>query len=251
MDEQEKLPLTAHLEELRTRLVRCFIALGGGFVACYLVKEDLFHLLARPLLSVMPKGDKLIFTGLTEPFFTYLKVAFFGGVILALPVIMHQVWKFVAPGLYGSERKVIIPLVLLSLVFFAMGGAFGYFVVFPFGFEFFLGFSGDTLQAMPSMREYLSMAVNLLLAFGVVFQLPLFLTVFARFGLVSTDFLKKNRKYAILAIFIVAAILTPPDVITQCLMAVPLMLLYELSIVGARIFGKKRAPEEEPRESAA
>ncbi|MBU2489232.1 MAG: twin-arginine translocase subunit TatC [Proteobacteria bacterium] len=245
MDEQEKLPITAHLEELRTRLIWSLIAVGLGFLACYAVKEDLFQILARPLLSALPEGDKLIFTGLPEPFFTYLKISFFGGVVLALPVIMYQVWKFVAPGLYLSERNLLFPLVFLSCLFFAMGASFGYFVVFPFGFKFFLGFAGDSIQAMPSMREYLSLTTKLLLGFGIVFQLPLFITAFARFGLVSVDFLKKQRKYAILLFFIAAAILTPPDVITQILMAIPLMALYELSIVGARIFGKK-PPQEEP-----
>ncbi|MBW1990234.1 MAG: twin-arginine translocase subunit TatC, partial [Deltaproteobacteria bacterium] len=143
--------------------------------------------------------------------------------------------------LYEGERRVVFPMVLLSVLFFAAGGAFGYFLVFPFGFKFFLGFSSDTVRAMPSMKEYLSLATRLLLAFGVVFQLPLFITVFARFGLVSVDFLKKNRKYALVLFFAGAAVITPPDVVTQVLMALPLVVLYELSILGARMFGKKKS----------
>ncbi len=245
MNEDDKLPFTVHLEELRTRLIRCFIAVGICFVGAYLYKEKLFDVLTRPLVEVMGKGDTLIFTGLAEAFFTYLKTAFIAGVILASPVIIFEFWMFVAPGLYKNERRILIPVVILSTFFFLGGALFGYFFVFPVGFEFFLGFQSETIKAMPSMREYLGFAATMLLVFGLVFELPLVITCLARFGLVSVDFLKKNRKYAILVIFVVAAILTPPDVVSQVMMAIPMMLLYEVSILGARIFGKKPAAEEE------
>jgi len=244
MDTEDKIPFTAHLEELRKRLVVCFIAVGIGFVACYGFKEKLFQILTRPLISVMNTKDSMIFTGLPEAFFTYLKVAFLSGLILAAPVIIYQFWMFVAPGLYHKEKRLFIPIVFLSTVFFVGGALFGYFIVFPFGFKFFLGFATDTIRPLPSMKEYLGFAAKLLLAFGLVFELPLVITFLARLGLVSVDFLKKNRKYALLLFFVFAAILTPPDVVTQIMMALPLMVLYEISIIGARIFGKKKSLEE-------
>jgi sec-independent protein translocase protein TatC len=245
MDEHDKVPFTAHLEELRKCLIVCFIAVGIGFALSYGFKERLFDILTRPLISVMETGDKIIFTGLPEAFFTYLKVAFLSGIILAAPVIFYQFWIFVAPGLYKKEKRLLIPIVTLSTLFFVGGALFGYFVVFPYGFKFFLGFSSDTIKALPSMREYLSFSAKLLLAFGLVFELPLIITFLARLGLVSVEFLKKNRKYALLLFFVGAAILTPPDVVTQIMMALPLMVLYEISILGAKIFGKKKIEEDD------
>jgi sec-independent protein translocase protein TatC len=244
MDEQEKIPFTEHLEELRKRLIVCFIAVGVGFVLSYGFKEKLFQILTRPLIRVMQTGDKLIFTGLPEAFFTYLKVAFLSGIILAVPVIFYEFWMFVAPGLYDKEKRLMVPIVFLSTVFFVGGSFFGYFIVFPYGFKFFLGFASEIIRPLPSMREYLGFASKLLLAFGLVFELPLIITFLARLGVVSVSFLKKNRKYALLLFFVGAAMLTPPDVVTQVMMALPLILLYEVSIVGARIFGKKNFEED-------
>ncbi len=244
--EDEKLPFTAHLEELRDRLIRCFIAVGVGFLISFGFKEKLFEILVRPLMQVMEAGDTLIFTGLPEAFFTYLKVSFLSGIMLVAPVILYQFWMFVAPGLYDKERRMLVPILILSTFFFVGGSLFGYFVVFPYGFKFFLGFATESIRPLPSMKEYLSFSAKLLLAFGVVFELPLVLTFLARLGIVTVDLLKKHRKYAILLFFVGAAILTPPDVITQVMMALPLILLYEISILGARVFGKKdRADAEE------
>jgi len=245
MDDQDKIPFTAHLEELRKRLIVCFIAVGIGFVLSYGFKEKLFQILTRPLISVMQTGDKLIFTGLPEAFFTYLKVALLSGIILATPVIFYQFWMFVAPGLYEKEKQHMIPIVFLSTFFFVGGSFFGYFIVFPYGFKFFLGFASEIIQPLPSMREYLSFASKLLLAFGLVFELPLIITFLARLGMVSVSFLKKNRKYALLLFFAGAAILTPPDAVTQVMMALPLIVLYEISIIGAKIFGKKKSEEDD------
>jgi sec-independent protein translocase protein TatC len=244
MHEDEKLPFTSHLEELRKRLIVSFIAVGVGFVVSFGFKERLFKILVYPLINVMKPGETLIYTGLPEAFFTYLKVSFLTGLILASPIILYEFWMFVAPGLYKNERRMMAPIVMLSTLFFVGGSLFGYFFVFPWGFKFFLGFATDTIRPLPSMKEYFGFSAKLLLAFGVVFELPLVLTFLARLGIVSVGFLKKNRKYAILLIFTGAAILTPPDVITQVLMAVPLMALYEISIIGARLFGKKKAKEE-------
>ena len=252
MDEDDKLPFTTHLEELRKRLITCFIAVGIGFAASYGFKEILFQILVRPLTKVMKTGDTLIFTGLPEAFFTYLKVAFLSGLMLAAPVVIYQFWMFVAPGLYEKEKRLLLPIVFLSTLFFLGGALFGYFIVFPWGFKFFLGFATDTIRPLPSMKEYLGFSAKLLLAFGLVFELPLVITFLAKLGLVSVAFLKKNRKYAILLFFAGAAILTPPDVVTQIMMAIPLMLLYEISIIGARIFGRK-TPEtmQEAKDSSS
>ncbi len=249
MKEDDKIPFTEHLEELRKRLIICFIAVGIGFVVSYCFKEKLFEVLTRPLVSVMKNGETLIFTGLPEAFLAYLKVSLITGIGLASPVIMYQFWKFVAPGLYKKERRILIPVVLMSTVFFVGGALFGYFVVFPIGFKFFMSFATKTIRPLPSMREYLSFASTLLLAFGLVFELPLVITFMARLGIVTVPFLKKNRKYAILIAFIVAALLTPPDVGSQIMMALPLMVLYEISIIGARLFSKKPSESEpEPEE---
>lgn len=246
-DQEEKSPFTEHLGELRDRLIHSFIAVGLGFVAAYFFKEQLFDILTAPLVTAMEKSGnaKLIFTGLPEAFFTYLKVALLAGIILATPVLFYQFWMFVSPGLYRDEKKYILPIITLSLIFFVAGASFGYFIVFPYGFQFFLGFTTETIQAMPSMKEYLSFASKMLLAFGFVFELPLVLTFLSRMGLVTPAFLKKNRKYALLLFFVGAAIITPPDVVTQVMMAMPLILLYEVGIVGASIFARKSTAQEE------
>lgn len=259
MHDDEKIPFTEHLDELRKRLITCLIAVGVGFAGSYAFSEKLFEFLTYPLVSVMKPGEKIIFTGVAEAFFTYMKVAFIAGVGLAAPVIVYQFWMFVAPGLYEKERKLLIPIVFLSTFFFVGGALFGYFIVFPVGFKYLMSFSTDTIQSMPSMREYLGFASSMLLGFGLVFELPILLTLLARLGVVTVEFLRKHRKYAILINFIVAAILTPsPDVISQLLMAGPLMLLYEISIFGAKMFGKKPdansteehgETEEEPEET--
>ena len=245
MTDVEQQPFTAHLEELRKRLINCFIAVAIGFVASYAFKEELFYILVAPLKQAMKEGDTLIYTHLPEAFFTFLKTALISGIMLASPVILYQFWMFMAPGLYDREKKMLVPILLLSTLFFTGGALFGYFVVFPLGFEFFLSFATDTIRPMPRMREYLSFAAKLLLAFGIVFELPLVITFLARLGVVSVDFLKKHRKYAILLFFCGSAMLTPPDVVTQIMMALPLMVLYEISIIGARVFGREKAEASE------
>jgi len=251
MNEEGKAPFTAHLDELRKRLITCFIAVGVGFAICYGFKEKLFQILVQPLLRVMKTDETLIFTGLPEAFFTYLKVALLSGLMLAAPIIIYQFWMFVAPGLYQREKRLMLPIVFLSTFFFVGGSLFGYFIVFPWGFKFFLGFANEHIRALPSMKEYLGFTAKLLLAFGLVFELPLVITFLAKLGLVSVDFLKKNRKYALLLFFAGAAILTPPDVVTQIMMALPLMVLYEISIVGARIFGRHKVkPKAESAKSS-
>ena len=241
MDEK-KLPLTAHLQELRKRLILSFIAIGIGFFVCYALKETLFDILAAPLMKVMPKGGALIFTSVAEAFFTYMKAAFIAGIILTSPFILYQIWAFVAPGLYQKEKKYVIPFVLGGSFFFVLGILFGYYVVIPIGFKFLLGYATDFIKPMPSMKEYLSFSIKFLLIFGLVFEFPVVLVLLARIGVVDAKTLARQRKYAILLIFIFAAVMTPPDIISQVLMALPLIGLYELSILFSKIFGKKSVP---------
>lgn len=238
MDEQ-KLPLTSHLQELRKRLVLSFIAVGVGFVICYAFSQPLFDILSQPLLRMMPSGSTLIFTSVAEAFFTYMKVAFIAGIILASPFVLFQVWAFVAPGLYRHEKRYVIPFVAAGSFFFVLGILFAYFVAIPVGFKFLLGYATDFIKPMPSMKEYLSFSIKFLLAFGLVFEFPVVLVLLARIGVVNAKTMARHRKYAILLIFIFAAVMTPPDIISQLLMALPLMGLYELSIILSRIFGKK------------
>lgn len=245
--ENEKMPFTSHLEELRSRLVRIFTVIAAVFVGCYFFKEKLFNILTGPLEDILPDKGAMIFTSLPEAFFTYLKVSFFAAVFLSSPYILYQIWKFVSPGLYEKEKRYVAPFVISSTVFFLGGALFAYYVVFPFGFRFFLTFSTDFIKPMLSVREFLSFAITILLAFGIVFELPIFMFFLARIGLVNSRMLVKNRKYAILLAFIVAAILTPPDVVTQVLMAIPLLILYEISVWVVRR-GEGRKTDETDRE---
>ncbi len=239
MDEK-KLPLTGHLKELRQRLIYSFIAIGIGFILCYAFANTIFNLLARPLLKMMPEEGSLIFTSVAEAFFTYMKVAFIAGLILVSPFVLYQIWAFVAPGLYQKEKRYVVPFVLGGSLFFIGGVLFGYFIALPIGFKFLLGYATDFIKPMPSMKEYLSFSIKFLLVFGLVFEFPVVLTLLATMGMIDAKTLARQRKYAILLIFIFAAVMTPPDIISQVLMALPLMGLYELGILLSKIFGKKK-----------
>jgi sec-independent protein translocase protein TatC len=250
-EQDKKMPFTGHLEELRKRLIISCVAVGIAFFAAFSFKEDLFRILMRPLIYALPPGQKMIFTGLPEAFFVYIEVSLIAGVMVAMPVILYQMWLFIAPGLYTHERHFLMPVVTLSTFFFLAGVLFAYLVVFPFAFKYLVSFETDFVRPLPAMREYLNLVSALMLAFGLIFELPLVLTMLARFGMITDRFLSKNRKYAVLIAFVAAAILTPtPDVFNQCLMAVPIIILYEVSIWGAKVFGKKRRPEETDDESA-
>jgi sec-independent protein translocase protein TatC len=239
------MPFMSHLEELRKRLVACAIAVGAGFVVAYIFSERLFQYLVTPLKQVMPEGDHLIFTNLPEMFFAYLKVAFIAALFGTAPFIFYQLWLFIAPGLYQKEKKLVLPFVISSTILFVGGALFGYFVVFPFGFKFFIGFSNEFVKAFPSVKQYLSLSIKLLIAFGLVFELPVVIFFLTKIGLVTPELLKKKRKYAILLTFVMGAILTPPDVITQCMMAGPLIILYEVGILVSRMAYKKKQETEE------
>lgn len=240
-----KMPLTAHLEELRKRLIFCFVALAVGFAISYAFKERLFLFLSRPLEEHLPEGSTMQYIGIPEAFLTYLKISLFGGLVLAMPVILYEIWRFVAPGLYEKEKRYFIPFVLFSTAFFLGGASFCYFIVFPFVFQFFMSFSGETFQAMPTIRQYLSFATRLLIAFGLVFEMPIFFFFLGRIGLVSYKGLARHRRLAIVLVFIGAALLTPPDLISQLMLAGPLLILYELSIQIVRWTGKRPGEEEQ------
>lgn len=243
-DKEKKMSFIGHLEELRHRIIVCVIAIAIGFAICCIFQDKLFKILMGPLLKAKP-DIKMIYTGLTEAFFVYMKTDLLAGVILAIPVILYQVWCFVGPGLYDKEKRFIVPIVLVSSVFFIGGALFAYFIVLPFAFKYLLSFSEGPIQALPSMKEYFTLSSILILAFGLTFQLPLVLTFLGRLGIVTTSFLGRNRKYAILLIFMTAAIITPtPDMVNQCLMAVPMMILYEVGILGVRLFGKRKKEVE-------
>ena len=239
MSEESKLPFTTHLEELRRRLIYAVVAIVLGAIIAFLFSKQLFYFLAQPLVKILPPNQPMIFTALTEAFFTYFKVALLAGFFLASPVVFYQLWKFIAPGLYEHEKKFVIPFVISATVFFILGGAFAYYIVFPFGFKFFLGFSTDYLKLLPKMNEYFSLSLKLIFAFGIVFEMPVITFFLAKMGVVNGEMLSSKRRYAIVLVFVVAALLTPPDVGTQLLMAGPLILLYEVSVWVARIFGRK------------
>ena len=236
---KDELPLTEHLRELRTRLIRSLLVIVVFSCLSYYFIEPIFKILSLPLLDWLPPGRTFIFTSYPEAFFTYIKLAITVGVFLASPWILYEVWAFVAPGLYPNERRLALPFILSGSTFFIGGGLFGYFVVFPAAFRFLSGYESKTLALYPSISEYFTLTVRLLLGFGLAFELPLVIVFLGLIGLVKTKTLKKNRKYALLVAFIIAAIFTPtPDVVNQTLLAVPLIFLYEISIWVLLLFGK-------------
>ena len=243
--------LMDHLSELRGRLVRCCLAVIVGFIACWAVVDPIFDALVDPLLKVLPEGSHAIYTTLPEGFFTRMHISFVAGVFVSSPVIFYQIWSFIAPGLYEEEKRHILPVAFMSAFFFISGGAFCYFVVFPQAFAFFVSYATDSIVAMPKVSDYLSFVLKLILAFGLVFEMPLFAFFLSRMGIITAELMRRVRRYAILGIFIVAAILSPPDVVSQLLMAAPMLVLYEISIYVAVAFGKKPPAKDDESEEKA
>ncbi len=254
VSDTQKMPLLEHLVELRTRLVKSFIAIIILFFVCYAFAENIYGFLVQPLADVMVEEGRqrrLIYTALHEAFFTYIKVSFFAALFLSVPVIAGQVWQFVAPGLYAKEKRALLPYLFMTPILFFTGGAIVYYFIFPLAWKFFLGFesaglaSGLPIQLEAKVNEYLSLVMRLIFAFGISFQLPILLILLARVGFTSADGLASKRKYAIVVAFVAAAILTPPDVISQVGLALPIIALYEISIIAVRLIERKKAKEAE------
>ena len=243
--DDKPMPLLEHLIELRRRLIWSAAAFLVCFIGAYYISGEIYYFLAKPLADVLHEqgmsGDPhLVYTQLYEAFFTKIKVAFFGGAFVAFPIIAAQIWLFVAPGLYRSEKKALLPFLLATPILFTLGAALAYYFIFPFAWRFFASFQDKTggggvpIEMLPRVSEYLDLVMKLIFAFGITFQLPVALTLLAKVGITSSGQLKKFRRYAYVGMFIIAAILAPPDVITQTGLAVPLIALYEISILCAR-----------------
>ena len=251
MNDEKNKPssFVEHLTELRSRLVKSIIYFFIFFIICYFFAEDIYSFLVEPYANAVKDDDvsrRMIFTALHETFITYLKVAFFAAMFISSPIILTQVWKFIAPGLYKNEKKALLPYLIATPTLFLFGGMLVYYLIMPLAIKFFLTFetsaqiSNLPIQLEAKVNEYLSLIMRLIFAFGISFQLPVLLSLLARVGFIDSIYLKKRRKYVIVIIFAVAAILTPPDPITQIGLGIPLLILYELSILSVRLIEKKK-----------
>ncbi len=247
--EENKSSFVSHLAELRSRLIKSFIFLFLAFAVSYYFSEEIYSFLVKPYSDEVLSNNlnrKLIFTALHEAFLTYLKVAFFASLFITSPIFLTQIWKFIAPGLYNNEKKALLPYLIATPVLFLLGGILVYYLIMPLAIKFFLSFESTAnpdmiaIQLEAKVNEYLSLIMRLIFAFGISFQLPVVLSLLARIGFIDSTYLKTRRKYVIVIIFAFAAILTPPDPITQIGLALPLLLLYELSILSVKFLEKKK-----------
>ena len=238
-----------HLTELRSRLLKSFIYLFASFVICYFFAENIYSFLVKPYSDAVINDEinrRLIFTALHETFITYLKVAFFAAIFITSPIILTQIWKFIAPGLYKNEKKALLPYLIATPTLFLLGAMLVYYLEMPLAIKFLLSFETSAqLNSLPiqleaKVNEYLSLIMRLIFAFGISFQLPVLLSLLARVGFIDSEYLKKRRKYVVVIIFAVAAVLTPPDPITQIGLGIPLLILYELSILSVKFIEKKK-----------
>ncbi|MEA3542788.1 MAG: twin-arginine translocase subunit TatC [Pseudomonadota bacterium] len=254
--DDSKAPLLDHLIELRSRLLKCVYALVITGALCFYFSEQLFAILVHPLKEAFGDGGgRLVYTKLYEAFFVQVKIAFFGAFCLSFPIIANQLWAFVAPGLYAREKKALLPFILATPFLFAMGASLAYFVVMPTAFHFFLEFQGDSsglsVEALPSADAYLGLVMQFILAFGISFLMPVLLMLLNRAGFVTRAQLIGLRRYMIVAAFVLAAVLTPPDVVSQLMLAIPLLLLYEVTIIAIWFTDRNKSDAEDAEEAAA
>jgi len=253
--DETQAPLLDHLVELRRRLIRAFLALGLAFAVCLYFASDIFAILVHPLAEAFPRGEgKLIYTKLYEAFFVNIKVALFAAFFISFPVIANQLWAFIAPGLYAKEKKAFLPFLFATPILFAMGASLAYFIVMPTAFKWFLSFqgisSGLQQQALPAMDTYLDLVMRFILGFGIAFLLPVLLLLLQRAGLVTRQQLVGARRYVIVANFVVAAVVTPPDVVSMLMLAIPLVILFESTLL-IMLIGEGRAKREAAKAAAA
>jgi len=246
--DESRAPLMEHLIELRRRLIWSFLALGACFAVCFYFADRIFAFLAQPLVRAFGEGQgTLIYTKLYEAFFVQIRVALFAAFFMAFPIIANQIWMFVAPGLYSREKRAFLPFLIATPVLFTAGGALAYYVVMPTAFRFLLSYEGNLggikQEALPAVGEYLSTVMQFIFAFGIAFLLPILLLLLERAGIVTRQQLTKGRRYAILGAFVIAAVATPPDALSQFMLAIPLILLYEVSLVAIWFTERKRAKE--------
>ena len=248
-EKNKKTSFVGHLTELRSRLIKSIIYLSIFFIISYIFSENIYNFLVSPYAEAVKNDDvsrRMIFTALHETFIVYLKVAFFASLFISSPLILIQIWKFVAPGLYKNEKKALLPYLVATPLLFLLGGSLVYYLIMPLAIKFFLTFETSAqfghlpIQLEAKVNEYLSLIMRLIFAFGISFQLPVLLSLLARVGFIDSEYLKKRRKYVIVIIFIMAAILTPPDPITQIGLGIPLLILYELSILSVKIVEKRK-----------
>jgi len=249
VETEKNVSFVGHLTELRSRLIKSFVFLIFAFIVCYIFSEEIYGFLVQPYSDAVIENNldrRLIFTALHEAFITYLKVAFFASFFITSPIFLTQIWKFVAPGLYNNEKKALLPYLIATPVLFLLGGMLVYYLIMPLAIKFFLSFESSAdigsiaIQLEAKVNEYLSLIMRLIFAFGLSFQLPVVLSLLARIGVVNSNYLKTRRKYVVVIMFSLAAILTPPDPITQIGLALPLLILYELSILTVKIIEKKK-----------
>jgi sec-independent protein translocase protein TatC len=252
--ESEKLAegtLISHLLELRNRLLRAVIAVAICAVPCLFYQNDIYDFVARPIQAQMPVGSKLIATGIVSPFMAPFKLACLVGLLIAIPYVLWQIWGFVAPGLYKHEKKFAVPLVISSVVLFYIGVAFAYEFVFPVIFQYFVQNAPKSTQVLPDITQYLDFVITMSLCFGVAFEVPVAVVLLVITGIVSLEKLKGGRGYVLIGIFVIAAILTPPDAVSQCIMAIPMYLLYEGGMLMARILMKMRLEHQREQGDAS
>jgi sec-independent protein translocase protein TatC len=251
MSEDAQETFLSHLIELRDRLVRSLVAVGLAFLPAFFYAADLYDLLAAPMMRTLPEGSRMIATGVITPFFIPMKIALMAGFLCALPYILYQAWAFVAPGLYAHEKKLVLPLVVSSTFLFFLGMAFCYFFVFGTVFKFIATFAPKSISVAPDIEAYFNFVLGMFIAFGVTFEVPVIVVVLVMSGIISVEKLREIRSFVIVGAFIVAAVVTPPDVVSQLMLAIPLCLLYEVGIFVAQFVGKRKGAGDAGADSGA